>query len=177
MSSGVPAKVLCHDAATCKDVNGAAICELHRRLQKIEGGSKTTANSLPKDNSSSSSSDSGKSVAVQAGKQSGASVEEEGRTSMQAIPIMLPSPRENQPVLAFVRPPKEAGEEASDDIDSRIALEKTGFSPRGVSDSSVGSAGGGAFILEPDTKRSAVGDVLYSLRVLGEHDAIAAAQR
>lgn len=100
-------------------------------------------------------------------------MEEEARTSRQTIPIMLPSPRENQPVLAFIHPPKEASEVASDDINPRIALEKTGFSPRGVSDSSVGSNGRGTFILEPDTKRSAVGDILYSLHVLGEHDAVA----
>lgn len=104
-------------------------------------------------------------------------MEEEARTSLQTIPTMLPSPRENQPVHTFVRPPKETSEEASDYIDPRIALEKTGFSPRGVSDSSVGSTGGGTFILEPDTKRSAVGDILYSLGVLGEHDAIAATRR
>lgn len=34
--SGIPARILCHGAAAGKDVAGAAICELHRRLQKVE---------------------------------------------------------------------------------------------------------------------------------------------
>eukprot|EP00903_Cladosiphon_okamuranus_P012101 g11356.t1 len=33
---GVPARILCHGAATGKDVAGAAICELHQRLMKVE---------------------------------------------------------------------------------------------------------------------------------------------
>lgn len=32
----MPARVLCHGSATGKDVAGAAICELHKRLQKVE---------------------------------------------------------------------------------------------------------------------------------------------
>lgn len=37
---GVPARILCHGAATCKDIAGAAICELHRRLDNVERGNK-----------------------------------------------------------------------------------------------------------------------------------------
>ncbi|CAM9178512.1 unnamed protein product, partial [Hapterophycus canaliculatus] len=33
---GIPARILCHGAAPGRDVAGAAICELHRRLQKVE---------------------------------------------------------------------------------------------------------------------------------------------
>lgn len=33
---GAPARILCHGAATGKDVAGAAICELHRRLVRVE---------------------------------------------------------------------------------------------------------------------------------------------
>ncbi|CAN0445967.1 unnamed protein product, partial [Ectocarpus sp. 8 AP-2014] len=35
---GVPARILCHGTCTGKDVTGAAICELHRRLNKVEKG-------------------------------------------------------------------------------------------------------------------------------------------
>ncbi|CAN0522133.1 unnamed protein product, partial [Ectocarpus sp. 8 AP-2014] len=37
-SAGVPARILCHGTCTGKDVTGAAICELHRRLNKVEKG-------------------------------------------------------------------------------------------------------------------------------------------
>eukprot|EP00752_Nemacystus_decipiens_P011652 g10342.t1 len=33
---GIPARILCHGAATGKDVAGAAICELHQRLIRVE---------------------------------------------------------------------------------------------------------------------------------------------
>ncbi|CAM9835963.1 unnamed protein product, partial [Ectocarpus sp. 12 AP-2014] len=35
---GVPARILCHGTCTGKDVTGAAICELHRRLNRVEKG-------------------------------------------------------------------------------------------------------------------------------------------
>ncbi|CAN0519435.1 unnamed protein product, partial [Ectocarpus sp. 8 AP-2014] len=35
---GVPARILCRGTCTGKDVTGAAICELHRRLNKVEKG-------------------------------------------------------------------------------------------------------------------------------------------
>ena len=40
--SGVPARVLCHGAATGKNLSGAAICQLHQPLQKVEKGAGET---------------------------------------------------------------------------------------------------------------------------------------
>ncbi|CAB1109289.1 unnamed protein product [Ectocarpus sp. CCAP 1310/34] len=36
---GVPARILCHGTCSGKNVTGAAICELHKRLNKVEKGS------------------------------------------------------------------------------------------------------------------------------------------
>ena len=186
---GIPARVLCHGSGSGKDVTGAAICELHRRLQKVESEAKSSDDSANKSrirSTDSSIGETGAGAAVVREKQVGASAEEgqsativKGRETSflgsqslaPTVPISLtsPSPREEKLLPPFPRPMYVvvSGEESSGKIPARFVLERAGVSPGHLSDSGSTSAEG-TRETRADAKQSAVGDLLYSLRVLGE---------
>lgn len=176
---GVPARILCHSSAAGKDVTGAAICELHKRLQKVE---QTESQKQPAKEEAvgmeKSARDEGQ--RQEAGEGREPSLEKRSFAESPRDIMSLPSPLREKPkqyhgwkgdtsvgpVLASNRgalaTTGRANSIISDRFPARFVLEKA--SPLRSRDNFSSEFVAGE---EEEGGVSGIGEILYSLRVLG----------